>query len=174
MSLTLDIALTHVYTRTRQTLVGTLGVALGVGMSVMMAGLMEGSQRDFISQLVDSLPHITVSDERREPPVQPAEHVYQAVAISNVSTPVIRPGIKNPYAILASMEGWLDGSAAPPSKPRRLSDMRGATPPPTSPELIRAEKFASRNSRPKSGAARWATFIRLRMPSFLATSSRGR
>ena len=113
MRLILDIALTHVRTRTRQTLVGTLGVALGVGMSVMMAGLMEGSQRDFVSQLVDSLPHITVSDERREPPVQPAELVYQAVAISNVSTPVIRPGIKNPYAILAGLEGWLDGAAAP-------------------------------------------------------------
>lgn len=113
MNLTLDIALTHIRSRTRQTLVGTLGVALGVGMSVMMAALMEGSQRDFVSQLVDSMPHVTVRDERREAPPQPAEAVYQAVAVSNLSTPVIRPGIKNPYAILADFEGWLEGSAAP-------------------------------------------------------------
>ncbi|MFM1813526.1 MAG: hypothetical protein RLZ98_221 [Pseudomonadota bacterium] len=113
MNLTLDIALTHVTSRVRQTLVGMLGVAMGVGFSVMMASLMEGSQRDFVRQLVDSLPHITVSDERRKPPVQPAQKAYDAVEISGLTTPVIRPGIKNPYAILASLEGWLPGAAAP-------------------------------------------------------------
>ena len=113
MNLTLDIALVHVTSRVRQTLVGMLGVAMGVGFSVMMASLMEGSQRDFVRQLVDSLPHITVSDERRSPPVQPAERIYDAVEIRGLTTPVIRPGIKNPYAILASLEGWLPGSAAP-------------------------------------------------------------
>lgn len=113
MNLTLDIALTHIRSRTRQTLVGMLGVAMGVGMSVMMAALMEGSQRDFISQLVDSLPHITISDEKRNPPPQPAESQYQAVAVSGLSTPVIRQGIKNPYAILAALEGRIAGDAAP-------------------------------------------------------------
>jgi lipoprotein-releasing system permease protein len=111
--LILDIALTHVLTRVRQTLVGMMGIAMGVGFSVMMASLMEGSQRDFVSQLVDSLPHITVSDERRSPPRQPAEREFDAVEIHGLSTPVIRPGIKNPYAIIASLETWLDGAAAP-------------------------------------------------------------
>ncbi len=73
MKLVLDIALTHVRSRLRQTLVGLMGVAMGVGFSVMMAALMEGSQRDFVTQLVDALPHITMNDERREPPRQPAE-----------------------------------------------------------------------------------------------------
>ena len=63
MRLIADIAWTHVASRLRQTLVGLLGVAMGVGFSVMMAALMEGSQRDFVTQLVDSLPHITMSDE---------------------------------------------------------------------------------------------------------------
>ena len=54
MRLVLDIAMTHVLARVRQTLVGMLGVAMGVGFSVMMAALMDGSQRDFIAQLVDS------------------------------------------------------------------------------------------------------------------------
>lgn len=113
MRLTLDIAMTHVTSRVRQTFVGMFGVAMGVGFSVMMASLMEGSQRDFVNQLVDSLPHITVSDERRSPPVQPSELVFDAVEISGLTTQVIRPGIKNPYAILASLEGWLPGAAAP-------------------------------------------------------------
>ncbi len=113
MRLVLDIAWTHVTSRVRQTIVGMLGVAMGVGFSVMMAALMEGSQRDFIAQLVDAMPHITISDERRSPPVQPAEQVYDAVAISGLTTAAIRPGIKNPYAIIASLEGWLPGQVAP-------------------------------------------------------------
>ena len=113
MKLILDIAVTHVRSRLRQTLVGLLGVAMGVGFSVMMAALMEGSQRDFVSQLVDSLPHITMSDERRSPPRQPAEDVYQVVSFSGLRTPVIRPGIKNPYAIISGLESWLEGAIAP-------------------------------------------------------------
>jgi lipoprotein-releasing system permease protein len=113
MRLVLDIALTHVSTRLRQTLVGVFGVAMGVGFSVMMAALMEGSQRDFVTQLVDSLPHITISDERRNPPVQPAEAAFNTVEISGLTTPVIRPGIKNPYAIIASLDDWLAGAVAP-------------------------------------------------------------
>ncbi len=113
MSLVLSIALTHIRARLRQTLVGLLGVATGVGFSVMMAALMEGSQRDFVSQLVDALPHISVSDQRREPPPQPAEDAFDAVEIHGLTTPVIRPGIKNPYAIIASIESWLPGAVAP-------------------------------------------------------------
>jgi lipoprotein-releasing system permease protein len=115
-----DIAFTHVRTRPRQTLVGLLGVAMGVGFSVMMAALMEGSQRDFVSQLVDSLPHITVSDERRHPPRQPAEDLYDAVAYLGLRTPETRPGIKNPYAIMASLESWLEGAVAPSVQSRAV------------------------------------------------------
>jgi lipoprotein-releasing system permease protein len=113
MRLVFDIAWTHVTSRVRQTIVGMLGVAMGVGFSVMMAALMEGSQRDFIAQLVDAMPHVTISDERRRPPVQPAEQVYDAVSISGLTTAAIRPGIKNPYAIIASLENWLPGEVAP-------------------------------------------------------------
>jgi lipoprotein-releasing system permease protein len=113
MNLVLDIAVTHVRSRVRQTLVGIFGVAMGVGFSVMMAALMEGSQRDFVAQLVDSLPHITISDERRSAPVQPAETLYTAVGISGLTAPVIRPGIKNPYAMVAALDGWLAGAVAP-------------------------------------------------------------
>jgi lipoprotein-releasing system permease protein len=113
MRLMFSIALTHVMSRVRQSLVGMLGVATGVGFSVMMAALMEGSQRDFVEQLIDTMPHITVTDERRSPPVQPATLVYDATAIHGLSTPVIRPGIKNPLAITATLESWLPGTIAP-------------------------------------------------------------
>lgn len=113
MNLVLSIATTHVRARARQTLVGLLGVATGVGFSVMMAALMEGSQRDFMSQLIDAMPHVSVTDTRRNPPVQPAQRKFDAVEFSGLKTPVTRPGIKNPYALIASIESWLDGAVAP-------------------------------------------------------------
>src|SRR3984957_13554751 len=102
MKLLLEIAWTHVTTRIRQTLVGILGVAMGVGFTIMIAGLMEGGQRDFIRQLVDTLPHVTVSDERRASPVQPAEREYAAVQVTNMPSAERRTGIKNPTAVVAS------------------------------------------------------------------------
>ena len=113
MGLALDIAITHIRSRLRQTLVGVLGVATGVGFSVMMASLMEGSQRDFVAQLVDSLPHITISDDRRTPPPQPATAIYADVEISNLSTIDRRRGIKNPLAVMAEIEGWAPAKVAP-------------------------------------------------------------
>ena len=120
MKLVLDIAWTHVGSRLRQTLVGMLGVAMGVGFSIMMAALMVGSQNDFIRQLVDSLPHITIRDERRDPPRQPAEDLYQAVEFSGLRTPVTRPGIKNPYAIIATLESQDLGAVAPSVEARAV------------------------------------------------------
>jgi lipoprotein-releasing system permease protein len=116
LGLVLDVAWTHVKSRGRQTLVAVAGVATGVGFSVMMAALMQGSQDDFIRQLVNSLPHITVSDERRHPPEQPAETAYDAVRIHGLTPEVRRRGIKNPLATMASLEAWLPGGIAPSVK----------------------------------------------------------
>ena len=116
MNLVLTIAWKHVRTRVRQTSVAIAGVAVGVGFSVMMAALMQGSQDDFIRQLVNALPHITISDERRNPPRQPAEEIFDAAAIHGLTPQVRRKGIKNPLAIIASLEGWIPGDIAPSVK----------------------------------------------------------
>ena len=86
----------------------------------MMAALMVGSQNDFIRQLVDSLPHITIRDERRDPPRQPVEDLYQAVEFSGLRTPVTRPGIKNPFAIMATLESQDLGAVAPSVEARAV------------------------------------------------------
>lgn len=111
MQLIFSIAWTHVTARLRQTLVGILGVATGIGFSVMMAALLEGSQNDFIRQLVDALPHISVTDEKRSAPEQPAHALYKVAEISGLSTETERRGIKNPYAVLATLDGWVPGAA---------------------------------------------------------------
>jgi lipoprotein-releasing system permease protein len=116
MNLAIDVALTHVRSRARQTLVAVSGVAVGVGFSIMMAALMQGSQEDFIRQLVNALPHITVTDERRDPPRQPAEMFFDAALISGLTPEVRRRGIKNPLASMAAMEAWVPGAVAPSVK----------------------------------------------------------
>ncbi len=113
MNLVLDVAWTHVRSRARQTFVAMAGVATGVGFSIMMAALMQGSQNDFIRQLVNALPHITVSDERRVPPLQPAEAAYEAAQIYGLTPEARRRGIKNPLATMASLEAWLPGAVGP-------------------------------------------------------------
>jgi lipoprotein-releasing system permease protein len=110
VNLILTIAWTHVRHRARQTLVAIAGVMTGVGFSVMMAAMMEGSQDDFIKTLVDSLPHISVTDELREPTRQPADILYRAAEFHGLTPEVRRPGIKNPMATIASLKTWVPGA----------------------------------------------------------------
>jgi lipoprotein-releasing system permease protein len=112
MNLLFGIAWTHVRTRVRQTLVGTLGVSIGVGFTIMMAGLMQGSQTDFLQQLVDAMPHITVTDDTRTMSRPPAEQVYAAVGLSNAPNVNRRAGIKTADTVVASLESWLPGAVA--------------------------------------------------------------
>ncbi|MBV9346955.1 MAG: ABC transporter permease [Pseudolabrys sp.] len=116
MNLIVDIAWTHIRSRARQTGFAVAGVATGVGFSIMMASLMQGSQDDFTNRLVNAMPAITVSDDRRAAPPQPAEARYAAAEIRGLTPEARRRGIKNPLAIMASLEGWLPGYIAPSVK----------------------------------------------------------
>ena len=124
-NLLVNIAWTHVTNRVRQTLVGMAGVAMGVGFTIMMAGLMQGSQIDFLHQLVDSMPHVTVQDERRAAPAQPADQEYGAVQMSNVANLNNRLGIKYPESVMASLRSWLPGDVAPSVKTTAIIDHGG-------------------------------------------------
>jgi lipoprotein-releasing system permease protein len=124
-NLLFDIAWTHVTARVRQTLVGMAGVAMGVGFTIMMAGLMQGSQIDFLRQLVDTMPHVIVEDERRAVPTQPADQEYAAVQISSVANVNSRPGIKHPDTVMASLRSWIPGDVAPSVRTTAIIDHGG-------------------------------------------------
>jgi lipoprotein-releasing system permease protein len=124
-NLVFNIAWTHVTTRVRQTLVGMAGVAMGVGFTIMMAGLMEGSQIDFLRQLVDTMPHVTVQDERRTASEQPADREYGAVQMSSVANVNNRPGIKYPESTMASLRSWIPGDVAPQVRTTAIIDHSG-------------------------------------------------
>jgi lipoprotein-releasing system permease protein len=107
VSLTLKIAVTHLLSRRRQTFMSLLGVMLGVAFFMAVSSLMRGSERDFIEQLIDSSPHITVTDEFREAPEQPAamEWPSGAVSISNVKP---RTEVRGIRGYKQKME-WIEG-----------------------------------------------------------------
>lgn len=113
MRLILEIAFTHIAGRGRQTVVAILGVAVGVGFSIAMAALMQGGQDDFVENLVNVMPHVQITDERRAPPRQPAEDAFATVAISGLRPREDRRGIINPTAALAWLEDWVPGRFAP-------------------------------------------------------------
>ena len=112
MRLIVDIAVTHIAGRGRQTLVAVLGVAVGVGFSIAMAALMQGGQDDFVARLVDTMPHVQITDDRRAASAQPAETAFAAAAISGLRPREDRRGIINPTAAFAWLEGWVPGRLA--------------------------------------------------------------
>jgi lipoprotein-releasing system permease protein len=113
MRLILEIALTHIVGRGRQTIVAILGVAVGVGFSIAMAALMQGGQDNFVEQLVNTMPHVQITDEQRHARRQPAETVFDAVAIFGLRPRDDRRGIINPTAVLSWLRGWVPGRIAP-------------------------------------------------------------
>ena len=120
MKLLIDLAIAHIFGRARQTVVAGLGVALGVGFSIAMAALMQGSQEDFVRQLVDTMPHVEVTDETRTPAPQPAEMAFAAAEYFGLRPVDDRRGIRNPTAARAALEAWVPGRIAPALRTQAL------------------------------------------------------
>jgi len=107
LGLAVEIALSHLLRRRRQTLVSVLGVALGVGFFIAMAAMMQGFQKDFVARVIDVQPHIVVKDEFRAPPRQP---VYDAFPQAQIGLRGLKPreevrGIRNAQAVMERLGG---------------------------------------------------------------------
>ena len=112
MTLLFEIAWTHIVGRGRQTLVSIAGVAMGVGFAIAMAALMQGSQVDFIDTLVDAMPHVQITDERRSAPEQPASDAFETVEYRGLRPRDDPRGILNPTAAVAGLRSWAPGEIA--------------------------------------------------------------
>lgn len=115
MLIQLQVALTHLTGRRRQTLVSLTGVVLGVAFFLAVSSLMRGSEQDFIKRLVDNSLHITVSEEVRRPRIQPAERRWAsgAVKIRNVKPQTETRGIRGYREKLALVEAITGLRVAP-------------------------------------------------------------
>lgn len=111
-ALTLELALTHITGRGRQTLVAVFSVALGVGFSIAMAALMQGGEEDLIDQMVNAMPHVQITDERRGARRQPAQDRYDAARIRGLRPREDRRGILNPAEVRARLQNRVPGHIA--------------------------------------------------------------
>ena len=113
--LPLAIALAHLRARKRQTLVSVLGVTLGVGVFIAIGGMMQGFQSYFRTQIIDTNPHILITDEIRTPALQPLQllHPHDAVAISRILPRDPVRGIAGAGAILDALAHMQGVAAAP-------------------------------------------------------------
>jgi hypothetical protein len=114
--LPLSIAFAHLWARKRQTGVSIGGVMLGVAIFVGIGGMMNGFHHYFLSQLVDTNPHIVMSDEIRQAAAQPLTtlHPDGAVEIHRVLPRDPVRGIAGAAAIVGALNA-MDGVAAAPS-----------------------------------------------------------
>jgi lipoprotein-releasing system permease protein len=115
MTIALDVALAHLTSRKRQTLVSLTGVVLGVAFFLAVSGLMRGSEADFLKRLVDNSPHITVYDDVRQGRAQPAALRWPdgAVSVRNVRPLRETRGIRGWPQRLAFVEALPGVRAAP-------------------------------------------------------------
>ena len=115
MTLPLAIALAHLRSRRRQTVVSVLGVALGVGVFIAVTGLMGGFQSFFRAQMIESNPHVTITDEVRRPAPQPLAilHPDAAVAVSRIVPRDPVRGIANAGEIMAALAAMPGVAVAP-------------------------------------------------------------
>lgn len=115
MWLPLDIALTHLRNRKRQTLVSVLGVAMGVGFFISMAALMQGFHVYFISKVIDVWPHVVIKDEFRSAPPQPVQRLFNdgVVTLYGLKPREELRGIKDADTVLAELNRRSDLAAAP-------------------------------------------------------------
>lgn len=115
MPLALSIALSHLGARRRQTVVSLLGITFGVAFFLAVAALMQGSEEDFVARLIDNSPHITITDEFRDAPVQPVSQLYSggAVLLHSVKPRSEVRGIRHYKQKLAAIETLPGVRAAP-------------------------------------------------------------
>jgi lipoprotein-releasing system permease protein len=115
MHLLLSIALTHLTSRLRATLVSLSGVILGVAFFLAVSALMQGSEQDFIKRLIDSSPHITITDEHRRPSTQAADLYWPdaAIEIRHIKPLSETRGIRGYQAKLAYIQSLGGVKAAP-------------------------------------------------------------
>lgn len=109
LPLLLSIAVAHLRGRARQGLVSVAGVALGVGFAVAMAALMQGSQAEFMGSLVDAMPHVQITDERRTASRQPSADLFDVTAVSGLRPRDDPRGILNAVAAEAALRAWAPG-----------------------------------------------------------------
>lgn len=100
-----DIALTHLLTRKKQTMVASLGVTVGIGIFIFMISLVVGFNRYSDESLFKAVPHIRIyqDDTLSRPLMSRVDSGYET-AIVNPKIASLTKSLINPEKILADFK----------------------------------------------------------------------
>ncbi|TVQ82216.1 MAG: ABC transporter permease [Micavibrio sp.] len=127
MRLFFSVALRHLSARRRQSIVSLAGIVIGVAFFLAISSMMQGSEKDFITRLVDNAPHITISDNYRTATRQPLDILYPdgIIEIRNVKPQTETRGIRGYRRALEYIETFPGARAAPVLKGQALLSYAG-------------------------------------------------
>lgn len=105
----IKIALTHLFSKKRQTIVAMLGVTFGIAIFIFQAGLMSGFQTTFIEETVNTTANIRIFNEaeKNRPNVLDKIRIDSSThwnAVRNQKPKEEETKIKNGYQIIAALE----------------------------------------------------------------------
>lgn len=100
-SVNVDIALTHIFTRTRQTLVAALGVTIGIAIYLFMNSLTKGFTKYSRGEMFKTSAHIKVyKEEEISEPVAEPKSDNELVAIVNPQITTLSKTLINPQGLI--------------------------------------------------------------------------
>ncbi len=104
----IKIALTHLFSKKRQTIVAMLGVTFGIAIFIFQAGLMSGFQSFFIEETVNSTANIRIYNEAEKNRPSILDKIYtqknQLNVVRNQKPKDEQTKIKNGYQIISILE----------------------------------------------------------------------
>ncbi len=108
----IKIALIHLLSKKRQTIVAMLGVTFGIAMFIFQAGLMSGFQTFFIEQSINTTANIRIYNEpknnRKSIIENSGNNEKDWVVVRNQKVKEEQPKIKNGYQIMRQLEKHSD------------------------------------------------------------------
>jgi lipoprotein-releasing system permease protein len=104
----IKIALTHLFSKKRQTIVAMLGVTFGIAIFIFQAGLMSGFQTTFIEETVNTTANIRIFNEAEKNRPNVLDKTIDSSAhwnaVRNQKPKEEETKIKNGYQIIAALE----------------------------------------------------------------------
>ena len=100
-----EIALTHIATRKRQTLVAAMGVTIGIALYIFSDSLIKGFAQYSRAEMFKTFPHIRVyKEDEISQPLFAAADTNAVVLISNPKITTLTKSIVNPYLLLDQLK----------------------------------------------------------------------
>jgi lipoprotein-releasing system permease protein len=104
-SVNIDIALTHIFTRKKQTMVAALGVTIGIAIYLFMNSLSSGFSTYSRGEIFKNSAHIKIyKEDEISKPLIPVASTSEEVAIINPQITTLSKTLINPESILAKMK----------------------------------------------------------------------